>query len=683
MELVTTDGFLLPTKELQRRGLMSRKGFPESYDRRALTRFVADIKAGKDEVTAPVYSHLIYDIVPDERLTVRRPDILIVEGLNVLQPALPGKDGRTRVGLADYFDFSVYVDARAEDIERWYLNRFRKLRETAFQDPSSYFRKYTQVSEEEALDYAPDHVAHDQQAQPGGERRAHPRPGHPRACARARTTRCSGSACASCDAGDRRVASAMLHLRLITPPDRTDAVVPADREDGRHHPSGRTAGRRPRSRRGRRACATWPARPATNCSPGCRHWASTSTGSIAVENIDLSLSERADEAEEDAPGEGADAVLWEQLDRGDARGVHPLRHLSRLHHARHDDRGLRCGPGQRDPDRGRHGGGPRVRSPRRHLHRVVRRSAAPGPALADRAAGGLRGGDGGDDRLQPGSWTRSASSRESRLEAARPNTGFIYAPDRFSFVVAVLAGVAGMLSLTSAKSGALVGVAISVTTVPAAANAAVALSYGDTRQTWGSTEQLLLNLVGIIARRHPRPCWPRRRCGRHDADGSTRPGTVPFRRRGDLRDEPRRRRSPRATAAPAPRPGSAQRRLHDVRQPPGDSPSLLDVGRLDHHPHQRLGPGGPQQHPPGAAELPLRVGDRRRPARAEVATRDLSTSGTLISTCGSRCMTPARSASVARSAATRAASSSPVSVPSPVVAWSRMITCPDCSPPSA
>lgn len=154
VERVTTDGFLLPMKELIARGLMSRKGFPESFDRRALTRFVADIKAGRDEVTAPVYSHLIYDIVPGELLTVRRPDILIVEGLNVLQPALPGKDGRTRVALADYFDFSVYVDARPEDIESWYLNRFRKLRETAFQDPSSYFRKYTQVSEEEALEYA-------------------------------------------------------------------------------------------------------------------------------------------------------------------------------------------------------------------------------------------------------------------------------------------------------------------------------------------------------------------------------------------------------------------------------------------------------------------------------------------------------------------------------------------------
>jgi type I pantothenate kinase len=154
VELVTTDGFLLPNAELRRRGLMSRKGFPESYDRRALTRFVADVKAGKPEVEAPVYSHLSYDIVPGRRLTVRRPDILVVEGLNVLQPALPGKDGRTRTALADYFDFSVYVDARTEDIEQWYLGRFRRLRETAFQDPSSYFRKYTEVGEDEAMDYA-------------------------------------------------------------------------------------------------------------------------------------------------------------------------------------------------------------------------------------------------------------------------------------------------------------------------------------------------------------------------------------------------------------------------------------------------------------------------------------------------------------------------------------------------
>ncbi len=154
VELVTTDGFLWPNAELHRRGLMARKGFPESYDRRALTRFVADVKAGRAEVSAPVYSHLIYDIVPGERLTVRRPDVLIVEGLNVLQPALPGTDGRTRVAVADYFDFSVYVDARTEDIQGWYLDRFRKLRQTAFQNPFSYFRKYTQVSEDEALEYA-------------------------------------------------------------------------------------------------------------------------------------------------------------------------------------------------------------------------------------------------------------------------------------------------------------------------------------------------------------------------------------------------------------------------------------------------------------------------------------------------------------------------------------------------
>ena len=154
VELVTTDGFLLPKADLQERGLMSRKGFPESYDRRALTRFVADVKAGKATVTAPVYSHLIYDIVPGERLTVQRPDILIVEGLNVLQPALPGRDGRTRLAVSDYFDFSVYVDARTRDVEEWYLERFRALRETAFQNPRSYFHRYTQVPEKEALDYA-------------------------------------------------------------------------------------------------------------------------------------------------------------------------------------------------------------------------------------------------------------------------------------------------------------------------------------------------------------------------------------------------------------------------------------------------------------------------------------------------------------------------------------------------
>lgn len=149
VELVTTDGFLLPNAELARRGLLRRKGFPESYDRRALTRFVAEVKAGAEAVSAPVYSHLRYDIVPGERQTVRRPDILIVEGLNVLQQAPWG-----RVALADHFDFSVYVDARVADIRRWYLERFRRLRRTAFRESASYFRRYAEVTEAAALAYA-------------------------------------------------------------------------------------------------------------------------------------------------------------------------------------------------------------------------------------------------------------------------------------------------------------------------------------------------------------------------------------------------------------------------------------------------------------------------------------------------------------------------------------------------
>jgi type I pantothenate kinase len=149
VELVTTDGFLWPNAELERRGLMARKGFPESYDRMALLRFVTDVKAGSAEVSAPVYSHLVYDIVPGGRLTVRRPDILLVEGLNVLQPA-----GRAAVAVSDFIDFSVYVDAAADDIRRWYVERFLRLRETAFRDPDSYFRRYAALNEVEATERA-------------------------------------------------------------------------------------------------------------------------------------------------------------------------------------------------------------------------------------------------------------------------------------------------------------------------------------------------------------------------------------------------------------------------------------------------------------------------------------------------------------------------------------------------
>lgn len=152
VELVTTDGFLLPNAELERRGLMQRKGFPESYDGAAILRFLSEVKAGKPSVSAPVYSHLVYDVVPGEHVTVERPDILILEGLNVLQPnhRMP-KDGKVIPFVSDYFDFSVYLDAHEDDLHRWYVNRFMTLRQTAFRDPRSFFRKYAEIGEEEAL----------------------------------------------------------------------------------------------------------------------------------------------------------------------------------------------------------------------------------------------------------------------------------------------------------------------------------------------------------------------------------------------------------------------------------------------------------------------------------------------------------------------------------------------------
>ncbi|WP_354245840.1 type I pantothenate kinase [Agromyces sp. PvR057] len=146
VELITTDGFLFPNAELERRGLMARKGFPESYDRRALLRFVSEVKAGAPEVRAPFYSHLAYDIVPDAQITVRRPDVLIVEGLNVLQPPGPGH----RLAVSDLFDFSIYVDARTSDIARWYEERFLKLQRGAFTNPRSYFHRYASLTEDEA-----------------------------------------------------------------------------------------------------------------------------------------------------------------------------------------------------------------------------------------------------------------------------------------------------------------------------------------------------------------------------------------------------------------------------------------------------------------------------------------------------------------------------------------------------
>src|SRR5690606_2262140 len=147
VELVTTDGFLLPNAELERRGLMERKGFPESYDRRALLRFVTRIKSGVEEVRAPVYSDLCYDIVPDAEIVVRQPALLIVEGLDVLQPPAPG----ARLAVSDLFDFTVYVDARTLDIERWYVERFLRLQRGAFADPRSYFHRFAALDEDDAI----------------------------------------------------------------------------------------------------------------------------------------------------------------------------------------------------------------------------------------------------------------------------------------------------------------------------------------------------------------------------------------------------------------------------------------------------------------------------------------------------------------------------------------------------
>ncbi len=154
VDLVTTDGFLLPNAEHERRGIAHRKGFPESYDRRALLAFVMDVKSGRRRVKAPVYSHMIYDIVPDQMITVDRPDIMIIEGLNVLQPARRRMDGTQGLAVSDFFDFSVYVDAETSDIRRWFFERMRALRDTAFQDPDSFFRQYAEMTDDELTAFA-------------------------------------------------------------------------------------------------------------------------------------------------------------------------------------------------------------------------------------------------------------------------------------------------------------------------------------------------------------------------------------------------------------------------------------------------------------------------------------------------------------------------------------------------
>ncbi|WP_188943108.1 type I pantothenate kinase [Nakamurella endophytica] len=153
VELVTTDGFLFPNSVLEQRDLMGRKGFPESYDRRALLEFVAAVKSGAPEVRAPKYDHLTYDILPDEQVVVHRPDVLIIEGLNVLQPARPGTDA-SALAVSDFFDFSIYVDADTADIRQWFVERFLRLRQTAFADPDSFFSRFAAVPDDQAVELA-------------------------------------------------------------------------------------------------------------------------------------------------------------------------------------------------------------------------------------------------------------------------------------------------------------------------------------------------------------------------------------------------------------------------------------------------------------------------------------------------------------------------------------------------
>ena len=155
VDLITTDGFLYPNSVLAKRGLMEKKGFPQSYDQAGLLKFVTDVKSGVD-ACSPVYSHIIYDIVPDQWITVRQPDVLIVEGLNVLQPARTRSTGGMGAAVSDFFDFSVYVDAPETAIKQWFLDRFRAMRKTAFTDPDSFFRQYAHIPDDEALAMASD-----------------------------------------------------------------------------------------------------------------------------------------------------------------------------------------------------------------------------------------------------------------------------------------------------------------------------------------------------------------------------------------------------------------------------------------------------------------------------------------------------------------------------------------------
>jgi len=151
VDLITTDGFLLPNAELRKRGIMDRKGFPESFDRRKVLEFLSRIKSGQRHVKAPLYSHLVYDVLGDEFAEVDQPDILIFEGINVLQVSDLPRDGKSVPFVSDYFDFSIYIDADEKNIQRWYIERFFQLRETSFRNPDAYFHRYAALTDDETI----------------------------------------------------------------------------------------------------------------------------------------------------------------------------------------------------------------------------------------------------------------------------------------------------------------------------------------------------------------------------------------------------------------------------------------------------------------------------------------------------------------------------------------------------
>lgn len=151
--LITTDGFLYPNRELERRGLLNKKGFPESYDARKLLSLLSAIKSGRDTIELPLYSHLYYDVIEGKTQIIERPDIIILEGINVLQVST-ARGARRQIFVSDFFDFSIYVDASEKDLRQWYLDRFRKLQQTAFRNPDSYFHQYATYSDSELMEFA-------------------------------------------------------------------------------------------------------------------------------------------------------------------------------------------------------------------------------------------------------------------------------------------------------------------------------------------------------------------------------------------------------------------------------------------------------------------------------------------------------------------------------------------------